>query len=141
MIITLKNIFFIVEYTYILINVKRIHVTYEMFKNKLKINQIEVFDFCIKNEINPILISNLGPKDFIMEDIEDKLNNHIERIKNLEAYFLDKASTQGLKIINERVQIPLQSKNEFLLNFDSNLLGKNSKEVLQNSVVICIIPY
>ena len=124
MIIILKNIFFIVEYTYILINVKRIHVTYEMFKNKLKINQIEVFDFCIKNEINPILISNLRPKDFIIEDIEDKLNNYIEKIKILEASFLDKASTQGLKIINERVQIPLQSKNEFLLNFDSSLLHK-----------------
>ncbi|WP_152632527.1 hypothetical protein [Aliarcobacter butzleri] len=99
-------------------------MTKNIFKQKLQLVNIDYFDFCIRHEINPVALNKLNGKDFVPEDVEDKVNNYVAFLKEEEASFLDKAIASGLRVVKDRVQIPLNDKKNFDIEINSSMLSK-----------------
>lgn len=95
----------------------------DKFLLKIKENDIDLFSFCIKNEINPSFFkyeNNEVPHFF-----ELILNKYIANIKESENSFYNLVEAQGFKIYDEKVNINLHDKKLlFNIKIDQSMFSK-----------------
>lgn len=96
-------------------------MTISNFHKLIDKNEINLFHFVTSNEINPdtLILRDITKDNQIDEDVVEKLFAYIKNYcQNIDLHiekstFLDKASAQGLKIIDNKVFINLNGNKKF----------------------------